>query len=70
MTSDGTTRPSATRPRWWPRFRSTLRSTALTARLGRVLGIAIGLSFLTGLLSLYQYEPWSWLPEPASPAWG
>jgi DMSO/TMAO reductase YedYZ molybdopterin-dependent catalytic subunit len=70
MTSDGTARASATRPRWWPRFSSTLRSTALTARLGRVLGIAIGISFLTGLLSLYQYEPWSWLPEPASPAWG
>ena len=61
---------SATRPRWWPRFSSTLRSTALTARLGRVLGIAIGISLLTGLLSLYQYEPWSWLPEPASPVWG
>ena len=70
MTSDGTARASTTRPPWWPRFSSTLRSTALTARLGRVLGIAIGLSFLTGLLSLYQYEPWSWLPEPASPAWG
>ena len=67
---DGTARPSAARPRWWPRFSSTLRSTALTARLGRVLGIAIGISFLTGLLSLYQYEPWSWLPEPASPVWG
>jgi DMSO/TMAO reductase YedYZ molybdopterin-dependent catalytic subunit len=38
--------------------------------LGRVLAIAISISFLTGLLSLYQYEPWSWLPEPASPAWG
>ena len=25
---------------------------------------------ITGLLSLYQYEPWSWLPAPASPAWG
>ena len=62
--------PPATRPRWWPRFRSTLRSTALTARLGRALAIAISISFLTGLLSLYQYEPWSWLPEPASPAWG
>ena len=58
------------RPRWWPRFSSTVRSTALTARLGRVLGICIGISFLTGLLSLYQYEPWSWLPVPASPVWG
>jgi DMSO/TMAO reductase YedYZ molybdopterin-dependent catalytic subunit len=58
------------RPRWWPHFSSTLRSTALTARLGRVLGIAISISFLTGLLSLYQYQPASWLPEPAVPAWG
>ena len=62
-------RPS-TRPRRWPRFNSTVRSTALTARLGRVLAIAISISLITGLLSLYQYEPWSWLPAPASPAWG
>jgi DMSO/TMAO reductase YedYZ molybdopterin-dependent catalytic subunit len=58
------------RPRWWPAFTSTLRSTALTARIGRVLGVAISISFITGLLSLYQYQPWSWLPEPARPAWG
>jgi Oxidoreductase molybdopterin binding domain len=58
------------RPPWWPRFSSTLRSTAVTARLGRALGIAIGICFLTGMLSLYQYSPWSWLPEPASPVWG
>ena len=31
------------RPRWWPKFTSTLRSTALTARIGRVLGIRIAL---------------------------
>jgi DMSO/TMAO reductase YedYZ molybdopterin-dependent catalytic subunit len=47
-----------------------VRSTALTARLGRVLGIAISISLVTGLLSYYQYAPWSWLPPPASPAWG
>ncbi len=58
------------RPKWWPRFSSTLRSTAVTARLGRALGIAIGICFLTGLLSHYQYQPWSWLPEPATPLWG
>ena len=58
------------RPGWWPRFTSTLRSTAVTARIGRVLGIAIGVLFLTGLLSHYQYEPWDWLPEPAKPVWG
>ncbi len=58
------------RPLWWPKFSSTLRSTAVTARIGRVLGIAIAVLFVTGLLSHYQYEPWSWLPEPAKPVWG
>jgi hypothetical protein len=58
-----------TKPAAWPRFTSTLRSTAVTARLGRLLGIAFGICFVTGLLSHYQYQPWSWLPEPASPVW-
>ena len=58
------------RPRWWPRFRSPLRSTALTARLGVVIGAAVGVCMITGLLSHYQYQPWSWLPPPASPVWG
>ncbi|HEY5822201.1 MAG TPA: molybdopterin-dependent oxidoreductase [Propionibacteriaceae bacterium] len=58
------------RPTWWPHFSSTVRSTALTARVGRALGIAIGVCFVTGLLSHYQYQPWSWLPQPASPVWG
>lgn len=58
------------RSAWWPRFTSTLRSTAVTARLGRVLGIAVGLCFVTGLLSFYQYQAWEWLPPPASPVWG
>ncbi len=57
----------ATAPRYWPRFRSPLRSTALTARLGRVLGICFGICFVTGLLSHYQYQPWSWLPGAGAP---
>lgn len=57
------------RPRLWPRFSSPLRSTALTARLGRMVGICFGICFVTGMLSHYQYHPWSWLPEPASPVW-
>lgn len=57
-------------PRWWPGFSSPLHSVAVTARVGRVLGIAFALCFATGLLSSYQYAPWSWLPEPASPVWG
>ena len=60
----------STRPAWWPHFSSTLRSTAVTARLGLVLGIAIGTCFLTGLLSYFQYQAWEWLPPPASPVWG
>ena len=58
------------RPRWWPRFSSTLRSTAVTARIGTALGVAISILFVTGLLSHYQYEPWTWLPQPAKPVWG
>ena len=65
-----TSKNLVSRPAWWPHFTSTLRSTALTARLGRVLGIAIGICFATGLLSYYQYLPWSWLPNPACPVWG
>jgi Oxidoreductase molybdopterin binding domain len=57
------------KPARWPEFSSALRSTALTARLGRMLGIAFGICFITGMLSHYQYHPWSWLPEPASPVW-
>ncbi len=60
---------SSERPAWWPHFSSTLRSTAITARIGRLLGIAIGILIITGLLSHYQYQPWSWLPEPAAPVW-
>ncbi len=52
-----------------PRFTSPLRSTALTARIGRLVGICFGICFVTGLLSHYQYQPWAWLPEPASPVW-
>ena len=62
-------RPPPDRPSWWPRFSSPLRSTAVTARLGRLVGICFSICFVTGLLSHYQYSPWSWLPEPASPVW-
>ncbi|MBV9592661.1 MAG: molybdopterin-dependent oxidoreductase [Actinobacteria bacterium] len=57
-------------PRWWPQFRSVLHHPAVTARVGRVLGVFFTVCFVTGLLSHYQYGPWRWLPEPASPAWG
>ncbi|HEV2888374.1 MAG TPA: molybdopterin-dependent oxidoreductase [Jatrophihabitans sp.] len=60
----------ATRPPIWPAFRGGLRSEAVTARVGRLLGIAFGLCFVTGLISHYQYSPWSWVPIPSAPAWG
>jgi len=64
-------RPSVLpRPAHWPTVRSAVRGPALTARIGRVLGIAFGICFGTGLLSHYQYHPWQWLPIPAAPYWG
>ena len=57
------------KPPFWPTFSSPLRSTAVTARVGRVLGIAFVVCFITGLLSHYQYHPWTWLPIPGAPAW-
>jgi hypothetical protein len=57
------------RPQRWPAFTSPIRSTALTARVGSLVGICFLVCLGTGLLSHYQYRPWSWLPEPASPVW-
>ena len=57
-------------PPFWPRFSSPLHNPAVIARVGRVLGIFFTICFVTGVLSHYQYSPWRWLPEPASPAWG
>jgi Oxidoreductase molybdopterin binding domain len=57
-------------PALWPRFSSTLHTPAVVARVGRVLGIFFTICFVTGVLSHYQYGPWHWLPEPASPTWG
>ena len=61
---------AAGRPGWWPHFTSPVRSTALTARLGRALGTAFLLCFLTGLLSYTQYLSTPGLPKPVVPAWG
>ncbi len=32
-----------------------------------MLGICFAVCFVTGMLSHYHYQPWSWLPEPARP---
>jgi hypothetical protein len=57
-------------PPFWPKFSSPLHNPAVTARVGRILGIFFTICFVTGVLSHYQYTPWHWLPEPASPVWG
>ena len=44
-----------------------LRSVALTARLGLMLGIAFGICFLTGLLSHYIQHPPAWFHWPSRP---
>ena len=57
-------------PALWPTFHGHVRSVGLTARLGRALGIAFGICFVTGLISRYHYTPWSWVAIPAVPVWG
>ncbi len=60
-------RPSRLRP---PTLTSPLRDTRVTARVGRVLGIAISICFVTGLISHLHQNPVSWLPIPPTPVWG
>lgn len=38
--------------------------------IGRVLGLAIAICFVTGLLSHFQQNPVGWLPVPSRPYWG
>ncbi|MGV3565034.1 MAG: molybdopterin-dependent oxidoreductase [Nocardioides sp.] len=51
-------------------FTSRLRSPAVSARVGRWLGISFGICFLTGLVSHYAQNPSQPVPFPTSPAWG
>jgi hypothetical protein len=60
----------AKKPPVWPSFTSGIRSEAVTARVGRLLGIAFGVCFVTGIISRYQYTPWSWIDIPSAPVWG
>ncbi len=49
------------------RFRSRLRSPAVTARVGLWLGICFTLAFLTGLYSHFQQNPAGWMTLPTRP---
>jgi DMSO/TMAO reductase YedYZ molybdopterin-dependent catalytic subunit len=48
---------------------TTLRGTAITARVGRWLGIAVSVCFLTGLISHFIQHPQPWFFWPANPVW-
>lgn len=60
-----------TPPRGWPSGdRGRLHHESVTARLGAAVGIAIGICFVTGVISHHNSHPWAWLPPPATPAGG
>ena len=51
-------------------FSSRLRSAAVTARVGMLLGTCFGIAFLTGLISHYAQNVSQPIPFPTSPSWG
>jgi len=50
-------------------FTSPARGTRTAARLGILLGSCIGICFVTGLWSHFQYTSPGWLPIGPDPAW-
>ena len=53
-----------------PQVSSPRRDARVTARVGRMLGIAVGVCFVTGMISHLHQHPVGWLPLPPNPAWG
>ena len=51
-------------------FPSRTRHPWLVVRLGAILGIAITVCFVTGIISHLHQHPLAWLPLPAGPVWG
>lgn len=48
---------------------STLRGTAITARVGAALGVAVAVCFVTGLISHFIQHPQPWFFWPTRPVW-
>lgn len=48
---------------------TTLRGTAITARVGMALGVAVAVCFLTGLISHFIQHPQPWFWWPTRPVW-
>ncbi len=51
-------------------FTSPVHDERVVARIGVWIGAAMGICFLTGLISHYQQHPVGWLPLGPDPAWG
>ncbi|MDR3664647.1 MAG: molybdopterin-dependent oxidoreductase [Mycobacterium sp.] len=49
--------------------RTTLRGTAITARVGIALGVTITVCFITGLISHFIQHPQPWFFWPTRPVW-
>ena len=48
---------------------TTLRGTAVTARVGLWLGVAVAVCFVTGLISHFIQHPQPWFLWPTRPVW-
>lgn len=48
---------------------TSLRGTAITARVGVALGVAVAVCFLTGLISHFIQHPQPWFWWPTRPVW-
>ena len=48
---------------------TSLRATAVTARVGLALGVAVAVCFATGLISHFIQHPQPWFWWPARPVW-
>ncbi|WP_236242116.1 molybdopterin-dependent oxidoreductase [Streptomyces sp. CC228A] len=56
----------------WPRFTGRLHDPRTATAIGRWLGLAVLVCFLTGVLSHYVQRPPDWLADrlPSRPVWG
>ncbi|MEU8735356.1 molybdopterin-dependent oxidoreductase [Streptomyces tendae] len=59
-------------PLHWPRFRGRLHDPRTATVIGRLLGLAVLVCFVTGVISHCLQEPPSWLSAhlPTRPSWG
>jgi DMSO/TMAO reductase YedYZ molybdopterin-dependent catalytic subunit len=52
-----------------PTRKAALRGTAVTARVGVALGLAVAVCFVTGLISHFIQHPQPWFVWPTRPVW-